>query len=48
MIEHADELNGQLGADRLAGYKDEMRSIREEIEHARQLPKDVFAHLLRP
>lgn len=47
LIEHADELDGQLGADRLVGYKDEMRSISEEIEHARQLPKGVFARLLR-
>jgi hypothetical protein len=48
LIEHADELDGQLGADRLVGYKDEMGSISEEIEHARQLPKGVFARLLRP
>jgi hypothetical protein len=47
LIGHADELDGQLGADRLVGYKDEMRSISEEIEHARQLPKGVFARLLR-
>lgn len=47
LIEHADELDGQLGADRLVGYKDEMRSIGEEIEHARQMPKGVFARLLR-
>jgi hypothetical protein len=48
LIEHADELDGQLGADRLVGYKDEMRSISDEIAHARQLPKGVFARLLRP
>lgn len=47
LIEHADELDGQLGAERLVGYKDEMRSISEEIEHDRQLPKSVFARLLR-
>lgn len=47
LIEHADELDGQLGANRLEGYKDEMRSISEEIEHSRQLPKGVFARLLR-
>jgi hypothetical protein len=47
LIEHADELDGHLGADRLVGYKDEMRSISEEIEHARLLPKGVFARLLR-
>lgn len=47
LTEHADELDGQLGADRLVGYKDEMRSISEESEHARQLQKGVFARLLR-
>jgi hypothetical protein len=30
-IEHADELDGQSGAQRPAGYKDRMRSINEEI-----------------
>lgn len=47
LIEHAGDLDGKLGADGLVGYKGEMRSIGEEIEHARQMPKGVFARLLR-
>lgn len=35
------------GGESWAAYKDGMRSMGEEIEHARQMPKGVLARILR-
>lgn len=36
------------GDESWAAYKDDMRSMGEEIGHARQMPTAIFARLLRP
>ena len=44
---HADELDDDLGAERRAGYRDELASIAEEVEHVRGDAQGLLARLAR-
>ena len=43
----ADNLDAALGPERIAGYRDELASIEQEIEYLRIEPPGVFARFRR-
>lgn len=43
----ADDLDPGLGADRIAGYRDELASLAEEVEHARPPNSSLLGRLRR-
>lgn len=44
---HADGLDETLGPERIAGYRDELLSIEQEIEHVRSQPQGILARFRR-
>jgi hypothetical protein len=47
LTSHAAELDADLGPDRLAGYRDELASIAEEVAHVRGDAQGLLARLAR-
>ncbi|PNU03651.1 hypothetical protein [Novosphingobium guangzhouense] len=47
LAKQADDLDPRLGADRIAGYRDELASIAEEVEHARPPTSGLLGRLRR-
>lgn len=43
----AEELNPSLGPQRIAGYRQELASIEQEIEYAREVPTGILARFRR-
>lgn len=44
---HAEQLDAALGAERIAGYRNELASIAQEIDHARRDPQGIMARFGR-
>ncbi len=47
LAEHSDALDPALGPDRIAGYREELKSIAEEVEHARPQASGLLGKLRR-
>lgn len=47
LVAQADDLDPGLAADRIAGYRDALESIADEVEHARPRSSGLFSRLRR-